>query len=263
MSRPPQDLAVTIGTLRAHYGMPAPPPTTEPFELILWANVAYLTSPVKRATAFAMLRRKIGTAPRDILAASDAALESVTAHGILKTRFAAKLRRCAQIAMEIFGGDLRHVIDGPLPAAKRALRRFPGIGEPGADKILLFVGAHSVLAPDSNALRVLVRLGFIKEESSYARMYTASRALAAQIGADPGAMREAHQLFQLHGQTLCKTTAPVCHACPLATDCRFFCGQSRIQVPPSVKPRQRRSAGARPSHARRRLHPPTTGRPKH
>ena len=33
-------------------------------------------------------------------------------------------------------------------------------GEPGAEKVLLFSGSAPVLALDSNALRVLLRLGF-------------------------------------------------------------------------------------------------------
>jgi endonuclease III len=162
----------------------------------------------------------------------------------------------------MFGGDLRQVIAGPLPAAKRALRRFPGIGAPGADKILLYVGAHSVLAPDSNALRVLVRLGFIRQQSSYARMYAASHVLAAPIAADSSRVRTAHQLLQLHGQMLCKNTAPACHACPLATDCEFAGGQNRMQRPYGVSPRQPSSDGSKRLHARRRAHRPVTGRPK-
>ncbi len=219
----PLDIAAVADALRAHYGTLPPVPTTDPFELILWENVAYLAPPARRAAAFELLKREVGTRPADILAASDAALERVTAHGILKAKFAAKLRRCATIAIESFEGNLRPVVFGPLRAAKKALRRFPGIGEPGAEKILLFAGAQTLLAPDSNALRVLARLGFIKEDPSYSRMYAASREVERSIGANAGKMREAHRLLQLHGQTLCKRTTPACHSCPLATRCAFLC----------------------------------------
>ena len=37
------------------------------------------------------------------------------------------------------------------------LKRFPGIGDPGADKILLCSRGAATLAPESNALRVLLR----------------------------------------------------------------------------------------------------------
>jgi len=218
----PIDIDLVADALRAHYGALPPIPTTDPFELILLENVAYLAPPDRRVAAFQLLKREVGTSPADILAASDAALERVTAHGILKARFAAKLRTCATIAAGSFGSDLGPVVFGPLQAAKKALRRFPGIGEPGAEKILLFAGAQTLLAPDSNALRVLARLGFIQEEPSYPRMYAASRLVERSIGANAGKMLEVHQLLQHHGQILCKRTAPACHSCPLATRCAFL-----------------------------------------
>jgi endonuclease-3 len=215
----PLKLAAVLQALKKHYGAPEPLPTQDPFELILWENVAYLAPPARRRAAFELLRRQVGLRPGDILAASQAALERVTAHGILKARFADKLRACAQIAIEDFAADLRFVIRQPLPQAKKALRRFPGIGEPGADKILLFAGVQNSLAPDSNALRVLVRLKLIAEHKSYARMYASSRELQATPALKIAAVQEANLLLQTHGQTLCKRNAPLCGACPLANRC--------------------------------------------
>jgi len=37
-----------VAVLKKHYGSPAPLPTADPFELILWENVAYLASPRRR-----------------------------------------------------------------------------------------------------------------------------------------------------------------------------------------------------------------------
>ncbi|MGO9933005.1 MAG: hypothetical protein ACLPV8_14500 [Steroidobacteraceae bacterium] len=210
-----------LQALRKHYGRPERLPARDAFELILWENVAYLATPERRRDAFAMLSREVGLSPADILAAPQAVLERVTAHGILKARFAQKLRACAQIAIEEFGADLRAIVRCPLAKAKKALRRFPGIGEPGAEKILLFTAAQNLLAPDSNALRVLVRLGVVAEHKSYARMYAASREFAATQALEIGAMQEAHLLLQTHGQTLCKRSAPLCAACPLAARCAF------------------------------------------
>jgi endonuclease-3 len=217
----PLKLAAVVEALKQHYGAPEPLPTMDPFELILWENVAYLAPPARRRAAFELLRRQVGLRPGDILAATQAALERVTAHGILKARFADKLRACAQIAIEDFGAELRLVLRQPLQQAKKALRRFPGIGEPGADKILLFAGVQISLAPDSNALRVLGRLGFIAEHKSYARMYALSRELKATPALKIAAAQEANLLLQTHGQTLCKRNAPLCGACPLANRCPF------------------------------------------
>ena len=139
----------------------------------------------------------------------------------MQSTFAGKLRACALIAVDDFGGDLGSVIKEPLESAKRALRSFPGIGEPGAEKILLFSGQQALLAPESNGLRVLVRLGLVREEKTYARTYAASRAAAKGLPADTGYMQEAHLLLQQHGQTLCKRSVPRCEACPLSPVCAY------------------------------------------
>jgi len=214
-------LREAIRVLRQHYGSPAHLPTSDPFELILWENVAYLASPARRSKAFELLRSTIGTDPKAILTADKQALEYITSQGILKSTFATKLRECAIIAVDDFGGDLGSVIREPLEDAKRALQSFPGIGEPGAEKILLFSGQQAILAPDSNGLRVLVRLGLVHEEKSYARTYADSRAAAKDLPAEPGVLQEAHLLLQQHGKTLCKRKVPNCDECPLADACAY------------------------------------------
>jgi endonuclease III len=216
-----QAIVRILNELEAHGSTGPAIPTTDPFELILWENVAYLASPERRAAAFDLLKRDVGTAPRAILGAPRAVLERVTAHGILKETFADKLRACAQIAIERFGGDLRPALQGPLKKAKQALRLFPGIGEPGAEKILLLSGIHPFLAPDSNALRVLARVGLIAEDASYARLYRSARDVEQSLGSDFAVLRRAHGLLQRHGQTLCKLKTPACAACPLAGDCAY------------------------------------------
>jgi endonuclease III len=148
-------------------------------------------------------------------------LERVTARGILNRSFAAKLRECARIAVDDFGGNLDAAISRPVDEAKRALRTFPGIGEPGAEKILLFSGRQGLLAPDSNGLRVLGRLGLVNEEKSYARLYDAGRRVGQELGSNPSVLQEAHLLLQQHGQTLCKRTRPRCEVCPLAPNCAY------------------------------------------
>jgi endonuclease III len=214
-------LPAAVERLRRHYGPPASPPTDDPFELILLENVAYLAPLSRRHEAFAELRKTVGTSPAAILGATKKELEKVTARGILKATFAVKLRECARIAVDTFDGDLRPVIRGPVDRATRALRAFPGIGEPGAERILMLTGRQALLAPESNGLRVLVRLGLVEEAASYVKTYAASREAAKSLRADPDVMREAHLLLRQHGQTLCKRAAPRCKTCPLADGCAF------------------------------------------
>jgi endonuclease III len=220
-------LGEAVERLHQTYGPPEWPPSDDPFDLIVWENVAYLADSARRREAFEMLEDAIGTSPHEILEAPLHDLERVTSKGILGAKFAEKLRECARIAHEEFGGDLDEVVHEPLPVAKKALQSFPGIGEPGAEKILLFSGRQALLAPESNGLRVLVRLGLVREEKSYSKTYASAREAAKSLPTTPRAMQEAHLLLQLHGQTLCRRSDPRCDSCPLAGGCAHAHGGAK------------------------------------
>lgn len=63
-------LAAVIDALRHQYGDPAPPISSDPFELILWEQLAYLAHDVQRRVAFERLRAEVRLSPLAILAAS-------------------------------------------------------------------------------------------------------------------------------------------------------------------------------------------------
>src|SRR5262249_27287153 len=168
MSRMP--LPVVMSRLQAEYGKPKPP-MRDPWSLILWENVAYLANDDRRQQAFDTVRKQIGIEPARILAASDDALLEVTSFGIMAQKFASKLRSCAEIVLREYDGDLSGVLKLPPSQARKSLQKFPGIGGPGADKILLFAHAYPSLPLDSNGCRVLCRLGFGKEHKDYSKMY--------------------------------------------------------------------------------------------
>jgi endonuclease III len=218
-------LPQVVECLQAHYGKQKAPKLAGPWEMILWDNVAYLADDEQRLKAFQTLKKRIGTEPGQILSASDEALLDVTRHGIMAEQFAKKLRRCAQISLEEFDGDLHPVLTLPFGKAKKALQKFPGIGEPGAEKILLFSQTYPVLALESNGLSVLLRLGFGVEEKSYSTTYRlVQKAVEEDLDKDYSWLIQAHLLLRHHGQELCKPTKPECKKCPLAPDCEFYQG---------------------------------------
>jgi endonuclease III len=208
--------------LRKHYGPPDPPEVTDPWRQVLWENVVYLTSDNRRRAAFRRLQKSVGTLPQQILDASDEALRQVTSHGIMAEHQGNKLRRCATIALEAFDGEPNKVLRWPLAKAKSALQRFPGIGEPGAEKILLFARAARFLGLESNGVRVLVRLGVVAESANYSTTYRRLREAT-----QPGERTKyswlivAHQLLRRHGQELCRRNEPLCHQCPLRKHCHY------------------------------------------
>jgi endonuclease-3 len=211
--------------LGVHHGRPKRPKVGGPWEMILWENVAYLADDDRRLEAFQTLKKRVGIEPGRIISAADEALLEVTRHGILAEQFAEKLRKCAQIVLEKFDGDLRPVLQLPFPKAKKALQPFPGIGEPGAEKNLLFTRTFPVPALESNGLRVLLRLGFGAEQKSYSTTYRlVQQAIEAERDQDYAWLIEAHLLLRRHGQALCKRSRPECGKCPLAPDCAFHQG---------------------------------------
>jgi len=215
-------LSKLVNTLQQHYGDPAPPPSTDPLELIIWENIAYLASDERRAAAFAALKRDIGTRPEQILAAKHAALAGIGKAGILPEVSAEKLLTIAKIAYEEFDSDLRAVLKKPLPQAKKALKRFPSIGDPGAEKILLLTRSCPVMALDSNGLRVLCRVGFAEEQKNYSATYRSIQdAIRTQLPKDYDSLIRAHQLLRQHGQELCKRSKPRCTECPVRNGCNY------------------------------------------
>src|SRR5262245_59362635 len=164
MSDARKSLMGIIKGLEKYYGPPEPPRVTDPLSMILLENVAYLVSDERRERAFNLLKERVGLTPTEILTAhEEPLLEVVRLGGMHPARRVEKLRGIAQIALQEFDGDLDKVVKGPLPQAKKALKKFPGIGDPGAEKILLFSRTHPILALDSNGLRVLLRLGYAEE----------------------------------------------------------------------------------------------------
>ena len=192
--------------------------------MILWENVAYLVDDVRRTRAFEELRKTIGLRPADIMNASSSHLDRVTGLSAgSPTQRSARLKECALIALNEFGGDLRAVLKSPLAKAIKALKQFPGIGEPGAEKILLFTKTSPLLALDSNGLRVMLRIGFGVEKKSYVASYKSVReAITDQSGDDCDFLIEAHQLLRQHGKSICKTNKPRCDQCSIAATCSFF-----------------------------------------
>jgi endonuclease III len=213
-------LSRIIERLEAFYGRPGPPEVTDPWSLIVWENIAYLVDDERRQQAMAKLRAEIGITPAEILAAPKAKLMKAAVRGIVPEQSVAKLRRCAEIALEEFDGDLQPILKRPVAQAKKALERFPGIGDPGAEKILLFGRAYPILALESNGLRVLVRLGFGTETPNYSATYrSVQEAVEPEVIKDFSWLIKTHQLLRRHGQELCKRSRPRCSECPLIGEC--------------------------------------------
>ena len=219
--RSPYPLDKALAALEKQYGAPSKPVPRTPLQWILWENVAYLVDDAKRLRAFETLRKTVGLTAEALEAASREALLAVTRLGGMHPEARVdKLKDIAAIAREHGGKGLESVLELSPAAARKVLGLFPGIGKPGADKILMACGVATELALESNGLRVLLRLGYGKAAGSYAASYrSVQSAIADQRRAESGWALRAHLLLRLHGKRVCKQNAPDCDACPLAKGC--------------------------------------------
>jgi endonuclease-3 len=129
-------------------------------------------------------------------------------------------REIARITLEQFGGNLDSVLTLPYAEARRALKLFPNIGEPGAEKILLLCGVASGLPLESNGLRVLIRIGYGRQQKDYGRTYRSVQDdLAPDFPTAAAPLTDAFLLLRTHGKSLCKDKEPLCSKCPVATGC--------------------------------------------
>lgn len=221
MRHPSLPLRAYIDRLRTLYGRPKRPIPSGPFEWIIWEHVAAVPDDEQRAIVFRTLRQKIGTTPQAVLRTpKPKMLELLAPGGPNAAARLSQLREAAELMIEIGLARVRTLVRENPAEAKKLLKRFKGIGETGADRVLLFCRTQAVLAPEANGLRVLTRLGYGKGAGAAAYKQV-SEALAPDLPRDYNWLIQAHQLLRRHGQDICRTT-PRCDACPLAPDCAWY-----------------------------------------
>jgi endonuclease III len=212
----------SLVTLREYHGRPAKPVAATPLEMIIWENVAYLADDDRRLKAYRLLESTVGTTPEQILAASDESLMAVARHGIVPEQTVDKLRKIASIALYDFPDGLEAVLALPTKQAMKSLKKFPAIADPAAEKILLFTRTLSVLALESNGLRVLQRLGYGTQSGSYSSDYRAVQAdVRPELPSEFDDLIDAYLLLRRHGQHVCRRSVPECGRCPLRDVCDY------------------------------------------
>ena len=213
-----------VAALKKRYGAPKLPPAKGPFELVLWENACYLLSDERRAAVFEALREQVGLNAEAIWKADKAVLLPLATMGGMRPETRVfRWREIARITQDQFSGDLDAILKGPYAAAKKALLQFPNIGEPGAEKILMFCGKAPGLPLEWNGLRVLTRVGYGRSGKNYGAMYkSVQEAIAPELTRGAAALSRAHLLLREHGKTICKNNAPLCHECPVEGLCAFI-----------------------------------------
>ena len=228
--------AKMIKRLEQRYGPPALPPGQGTFEHVMWENACYLLTDERRREVFEGIRTHVGMSAQAIASAGDKVLLPLAQRGGMRPETRVfRWREIARITITQFGGDLNTILSMPYGEAKRALKLFPNIGDPGAEKILMFCGISAGLPLESNGLRVLTRLGWGRAQKSYGAMYrSVLDDLATELPKDAVSLAQAHLLLREHGKTICKDTRPACAECPLARYCAYAKNRTAEFMRPGV-----------------------------
>jgi endonuclease-3 len=211
-------LETLLKSLRKFYGA-LPPPPRDPFTLFVWEVLSVHSAPHKRDAALAALKRIPALTPDSMWRAPQKKLEeSVKLAGPYTENRLNALRTGAELFRR--SPDLPKTIRGPLPAARRALKPFPQLGETGAHRMLLFAAGHPILPVDARVSRVGRRLGYGTAAADFKKQARSVQdAMVRELTPSADAFRFAFLYLSHHGGATCTEGDPHCTICPLLKDC--------------------------------------------
>jgi endonuclease III len=229
-------IPVLLDRLEAFHGPQEPCWPVDPYEFLVWWHCGYPASDATCARGWQALKKEVGIEPRKLLAASQPKLaHALKAGGMVPEVRAMRLQQIAQRVVNEFGGDLNAGLVGPLKDVRKILKKFPGIADPGADRILLFGRIAPIAAVPSNCAHVLARIHFGLEGENYSVTYRDAQSLIEkEVPAQFHARSRAYLLLKEHGQKLCKRNNPKCAECPVRTACAYYAGTNRGRTGPAT-----------------------------
>jgi endonuclease-3 len=203
---------------------------TDPYLFLVWLHCGYPASDARCAKGWESLASQIGVDAERILAANPTQLaRALKPGGMVPELRAMRLKEIAERILKQYGGDLRAGLNGlSVAQARGALKEFPNIADPGADRILLFAGISPAAAVPSNCPHVLVRIQTGREHENYGRTYReAQQMIEDGLPSRFESRTRAYLLLKYHGQQLCKSSNPKCDICPIAPNCALAAGKLR------------------------------------
>lgn len=218
-----------LDRLEEFHGPQEPCWPTDPYLFLVWWYSGYPASDKACTQGYDSLKKNIGLDPERLLRAPIPKMAAaLKPGGMLPELRAERLKELASRVTNEFGGDLRAALAGPLNEARKKLKTFHSIADPGADRILLFAGLAPLAAVPSNCVHVPDRIRNGQESSNYSRAYReAQQWIEAEIPAKFDARMRAYLLLKQHGQEICKRTNPKCSECPVKRECSYFSRRSQ------------------------------------
>jgi endonuclease-3 len=235
MDLKPLNVVGVLDKLEAFYGLQEPCWPIDPYEFLIWWHCGYPASDAACARGWDALQKEVGIEPRQILNATETKLaHALKPGGMVPEVRALRLQQIAERVEKEFAGDLRNGFAGRTEDNRKMLKKFPGIADAGADRILLFGKIEPVAAVASNCPHVLVRIQSGLERESYSVTYREAQSLIkAEVPPQFHARTRAYLLLKAHGQTICKRSKPKCAECPVSRNCAYFAGKNRGRSRPA------------------------------
>lgn len=218
--KPPstEELLDVYHRLYDHFGPRNWWPASGPFEVVVGAILTQAVAWRNVEMALANLKED---GMLDPFSLDRASLDEV-AQRIVPTRYyrqkAARLKNLCRVLVAEYNGDVLAMLKGDTQEVRQRLLALKGIGPETADSILLYAGGHPIFVVDAYTRRIFHRLGFWKENISYARMQDIFH---QALPRDIAQYNEYHALIDSLGNRYCKATNPRCTQCPLASICRY------------------------------------------
>ena len=223
------ELKKLIAKLKSYYGKPGMPPARGPFELVMWENACYLLPDERRTAVFEGLCKQVGLNAKAILSADPDLLLALATMGGMRPKVRVfRWQEIARITLSQFD-DLDRILKLPYAQAKKALKQFPNIGDPGAEKILMYCSVSPGLPLDWNGLRVLTRVGYGRWQKNYGAAYrSVQEALKPELPRKSETIAQAHLLLRQHGKEICRDKTPQCYECPVKEMCTYPAKQVKM-----------------------------------
>lgn len=193
--------------LERFYG-PLPQPPEDPFALYVWEVLGVHTTRTRRDAAMIALRRVPALTPDSMGRAPRAKVEGAVA---LAGPYREERLRALGAGVDVFRRhrDLPEKLRGDAASAREALAMLPHLTTVSGQWLLLFAGRHPLLPDDPDVQRVLGRLRAPRDET------------ARELGGVLTAVQRATLYLAHHGRATCLESVPMCHICPLRSECPF------------------------------------------
>jgi len=201
----------TIIRLFEHLQAEMPEPETElnyttPFELLTAVMLSAQSTDISVNKATAKLF-PIANTPQAILELGEQKLKRyVSTLGLYNSKAKHLLSTCS-ILMNQYGGE--------VPDNRKALESLPGVGRKTANVLLNILFNEPTIAVDTHIFRVGNRTGLAPGKTPLEVEKRLLKAVPQQF------KLHAHHWLILHGRYTCKARKPLCHQCPIETECNW------------------------------------------